>query len=383
MCVDNYHFFSFPSPDNEKFNLKIVIFPTQEMSGPGYPAAGLGHPAAPSYGFEQLQQGPGGYGGYAAAPYAVDPYTSQPPPNYAVGGVNLAEQLNHLSLYQHQHQQQTYQHPPPYSNGGAAFAVAGGLQLDAAARHEARVATPREDEGVEEGKSYLDHYGQDLRHMPKWRLIEMLRLSQEQCEQLENENQQLQACVEANRREHDDVLPPVPDLGHHHHDRDRAGDEQPPPPLPQSSEDESPQELGFELTLPSTEEEQVVQLAYPEGVQALVRELERADAGEACASYIADDGFRALTYLTRRLAALHEEQLSRPTLVDEYGREYEEELQEGELSNAERREMQVQSVRAMLLVGQRHPAVFALLAQSLASWLTPDLTVRGSRHPFL
>lgn len=316
------------------------------MNGPGYP-----HQA---YGFQQNDGEWNGQQLPASYPFPHQAYPQQPP-SYAVGGVNLAEQLSHLSLQQQVPQQHHYYTPTT---------PAPVMQTQ---QHKvARV----EDEDVDEGRSYLDHYGQDLRHMPKWRLIEMLRLSQEQCEQLEIENQQLQACVEANRRETDDVPPPVPNV-----DDDHYGEQPPMPPHEPEPEPEFEPALGFELALGSTDEQ--VQLAYPEGVQALVRELEQAGAaGEACAGGIATDGFRALTYLTRRLAEL-QRQPRRQILVDEYGQEYEEELQEGELSDAERRDMQVESIRVMLLVGQRHPAAFPLLAQSLATWLTPDLTVRG------
>jgi len=314
------------------------------MNGRGYPhqAYGFQHNDGEWSGRQQLP---------ASYPFPHQAYPQQPP-SYAVGGVNLAEQLSHLSFQQQVPQQHYY---APTTAAPVTHKVA---------------RVEEEDEEEDEGRSYLDHYGQDLRHMPKWRLVEMLRLSQEQCEQLEIENQQLQACVEANRRETDDVPPPVPNV-----DADDQYGEQPPIPPPHEPEPEFEPAMGFELALGSTDEQ--VQLAYPEGVQALVRELAQAGAaGEACAGGIATDGFRALAYLTRRLAEL-QRQPRRQILVDEYGQEYEEELQEGELSDAERRDMQVESIRAMLLVGQRHPAAFPLLAQSLATWLTPDLTVRG------
>jgi hypothetical protein len=94
-----------------------------------------------------------------------------------------------------------------------------------------------------------------------------------------------------------------------------------------------------------------------------------------CAGGIAADGFRAASYLADRLGQLHQQ---RPT-TGEHGEEDEEEREEGDgLSEDERRSLHIESIRAMLLIGQHHPAVFQVIAQSLARWLTPDLTIRGN-----
>jgi len=190
---------------------------------------------------------------------------------------------------------------------------------------------------------YLDHYGQDLRHVPKTRVIEILRMAQEHCEKLESENEQLQACIEAlreaNRRE---------------------------------TEQQEESSSHFHVSLPSAQI--AVDLASLEGVQALLEELSN-ETGEVCSAAIAASGFSALEFLAKRLGQMHQQGGGER---GEGGRreDSDENLEEHEARQRELRELQVGSIRAMLLVGEKHPKVFSMLGQSLAKWLSPDLTSR-------
>jgi len=96
-----------------------------------------------------------------------------------------------------------------------------------------------------------------------------------------------------------------------------------------------------------------------------------------CSAAIAASGFSALEFLAKRLGQMHQQGGGER---GEGGRreDSDENLEEHEARQRELRELQVGSIRAMLLVGEKHPKVFSMLGQSLAKWLSPDLTSRGA-----
>ncbi len=226
----------------------------------------------------------------------------------------------------------------------------------------------------QEQRSYLDYYGADLSHTPKWRIIEMLRTVQQLYEQLSNEANggvtRASSAIASNNH----------------------------------------QQVNF--VLPSGVS---VNLSTAEGVAALIEELSGTCLVETLSAILSTD-----TYLNclgsedgvLRIANFVQEEDYRPaialgqtaeaTLKTTKGKEKRESREqrevliilgsdklgwqlvsaedEEEYDSGARRNLHVEAIRTLLLIGEHKPDTFLRLAQAGAfqQWVIPNLNATGT-----